>query len=413
MDEQDKDVQKDGEDKVVEEVKDFLSDKVSLAVGEMKQEAKAELEAQMKEFVKEQQSAMEKKAGIYHEDVKASREALSQKVKSNIEVALGNKEMTEGMSVGDDEYGGYTVDEELDAEIRALVEEYGVVREKFFVTPLEKGSYKVNKLVSDIAVGWLDEGDAFETDRVEIGQDTLELKKLGVIVALSNELLSDSEADLTRFVTERVAQKFAYHEDRAGLVGDGTDSDGGFDGLLYEVDSENVHELETGDDSYTDITIDDILDARDLLSGSNLNVEIYMNREIKSHLRKSKDGNEAYHFDPQSGLDTIWGMPINEVDVMPDSSDDGEETEFILIGDLEKAGIMGYKGGFVIDEFNTGTVRAVDYDGNTTIDDGDSYEDQYVNLLTSDKRAIRFKERVGFVNVLTDAVAAVKTGSTS
>lgn len=393
------------DDNVVEEVKSILNDKVKMAVTDLKSEVKSDLEEQMEEFLAEQKSAMEKRAGIYHEDVKASREAMSEKVKNHIEVALG-KANAEAMNVSDDEYGGYTVDEELDAEIRAIAEEYGVVRQEFFVTPLEKGSYKVNKLVSDLAVGWLDEGDAFETDRVEIGQETLELKKLGVIIALSNELLSDSEADLTRFVTERVAQQFAYHEDRAGLVGDGSDSDGGFDGILYEAD--NVHQLATGDDSFEDITIDDILDARDLIDGSNLDIKVYMNRELKSQLRKDKDDNDAYHFDPQSGFETIWGMPIVEVPVMPDLGDDGAEEEAILVGDLSKAGIMGEKGGFVIDEFNTGTVRATDYDS----DSGD-YEDDYVNLLTSDKRAIRFKERVGFVNVLTDAVAVVKTGASS
>lgn len=393
--------EKGGEDEVVEEVKSILNDKVKVAVQDLKNDVKSELEDKVKSYIDEQEDVAEKKAGLYHEDIKASRKAMNDVVRKNIETALGERQKADGMSTADDGYGGYTVTEELDAEIRALTQEYGVARDEFFVTPLEQNAYRVNHLVSDIAAAWVSEGDEFTTDRVQIGSDKLELKKLGVIVALSNELLSDTEADLTRFVTERVANAFAENEDEAAFVGDGSDSYGGHTGIMNAA-TQTVwlgDGAGSGDTSFSDVTLADILEARDEVEGKNVQPKIYLNREIKTVLRTLTDSNNRYILDINDGQEEIWGMPVVEVDAMPDMSDDAAGQEFILVGDLEKASIMGYKGGFTIDEFDTGRVQLEDSTG------------AYMNLLTSDRKALRFKERVGFANVNVDAVAVVRTAS--
>ena len=397
--EEQEEVEEEQED-VVAEVKSILDDKLKIAVNEVKSETKSELEESMKRYIDEQKEVAEKKAGLYHEDVKPSRKALNESVKRHVNVVLGRD--AEPLSTDVNADGGYTVDEELDAEIRLLVEEYGVARQEFFVTPMEKGAWKGNHLVTDVASAWVDEGDEFSTDAIEIGQKSLELKKLGVIVAMTNELLADSEVDLTRFVTERVAQEFAKKEDEAGFIGDESSTYGGFKGVLIDElgDESNVYQLDAGKTKASDSKLDDILKAKDKLSGTNLNPKVYMNRTMKTQFRLEKDDDGAYIFAPNGEQDTLWGMPVVEVEVLPEADDETAEKAIMVVGDLNRSTIMGYKGGFTIDEFTTGTIK--DSDGSGTI-----------NLLTSDRKAVRFKERVGFLNMLPGAYTIIKTGEST
>ena len=393
------------DDEVVSEIKSILNNRVKIAVEDLKSEVKKEMEEKMKEYVERQKEIKDKKAGLYHEDIASSRKAKSEKVKAHLSLALGKDVSDEPLRTTADDEGGYLTDEELDAEIRHLTKEYGVVRREFFTTPMEKTTWKGNHLVSDVASSWIDEGDKYSTSKITIGQRTLELKKLGVIVAMTNELLNDSEVDLTRFVTERVAEEFAYREDLAGLVGDGSSTYGGFTGILNDGNAK-THTIEGHDDSedgtsFAHFSPDDVLSARDKIEGDNLNIKVYVHRSLRDNLRTRKDDNGNYILESPAGgaqLNGVWGIDIVESRVLPSISDDAEGTAFAIVGDLNKACIMGYKGGFTIEEFNTGTIQ--DQAGT-----GD------INLLTTDRKAVRFKERVGFLNMLPEAVCVIKTAT--
>ena len=85
---------------------------------------------------------------------------------------------------------------------------------------------------------------------------------------------------------------------------------------------------------------------------------------------------------------------------MPTSSETAANTAFVLFGDMKKAAIFGYKGAIRAEMFNAGVVRNVANDGD-------------INLITSDRQAVRFIERVGYVTVLENAMTKLVTAAAS
>ena len=175
---------------------------------------KEEMSKKFKEFCEEQATAMKANAGIYSPEAKKDRKAMNDRFKKGIKAVLSgdmeamkslmNKEMTTDDTGSP--YAGYTVDTELDAEIRLLQTQYGVARRNMEMLTLSKGHYKANELVTDLVVGWIAEAGSMLSTQWVSGQNELELEKLYAIISFTNELLEDTEIDLFRFASERVAE---------------------------------------------------------------------------------------------------------------------------------------------------------------------------------------------------------------
>ena len=99
-----------------------------------------------------------------------------------------------------------------------------------------------------------------------------------------------------------------------------------------------------------------------------------------------------------AGPATIWGRPVVLVESLPAITDTAADTAFVLFGDLKKSSIFGYKGAVSADRFNAGVVRNV-------ADNAD------INLITTDREAIRWIERVGCLHILPNAVTVLKTAT--
>lgn len=360
------------------------------------------LKSEVRSFLKEQSDSKEKGVGIYHPQIAEKRKQLSSEMREWTKSLLNSdvatlKEMTTDASGSP--YAGYTVGQELSAEIRHLVTEYGVARREMTTLPLTKNSYKANDLTTDVTVYWVDQGSAIASTQVVIGQESLELQKLGAIVSLTSELLEDTEIDLIAFIASRVAEGFAKAEDLAFFKGDGTSTYGDFTGLLVATDGNTVTMAGT---TFASIDADDLLDMVDATpAGALANSKYYMNRTILSLVRKLKDDNNQYIYQApgQSQPATIWNYPVVTPEVMPTASETADDTAFVLFGDLRKACILGYKAsGLQVSRFNSGVIRNVA--GNAD-----------VNLITTDREAIRWTERVGYVRIVPKAVTRLKTAN--
>ena len=384
-----------------EEVEKILSKYFSQTKSELSAELKKELEA----YIKEQKDLADKKAGLFAKDVKDNRAVANAKFKSTFMALINNdetalKEMTTDATGSP--YTGYNVDSELSAEIRHLMTEYGVARREMTAIPLVKNEYKANSLAVDPYLFWVDEGGVIKSTEVVLGQDSLKLKKLGAIVALTRELIEDGEIDLFGFIAGRLAEGFAKYEDRAFFTGAGSlDSDnGGFTGLLND---SNINEYVMDATSIESITPEDLNKVIDKTpSGALTGSKWYLNRTIKSILRVMKDGDGRYLYQPLStmGPESLNGYPIVDVEVMPTRDDDDADTSFILFGNLKRACIFGYKSGIEAKRFDAGSIRNV-------ADNAD------INLITTDREAIRWVERVGYFTVLPTALTKLTTGSVS
>lgn len=380
-------------------VKGSVSGAVKEAVDGIKSEVKTWLESE--------KEAMSKKAGIYHPEVQEKRAKVNKYIREMHKALIDGdfakvKELT--TDDGGSPYGGHVVDSELSAEIRHLATEYGVARREMSTLQLSKNSYKANELVTDVTVFWVDEGAAIKSTQVVLDQESLELKKLGAIVTLTRELIQDQEVDLFAFVGTRVAEGFAQAEDEMAFIGDGTSTYGSFTGILNAVGVASVTLPDQGGSlpdgtSILHLTADDLFD---MIAASHQSVrrtgKFYMSFSIMGIIRKLKDddGNYIYQAPSQTGPATIWGRPVVEVEVMPGVADDNDDKKFIGYGDLKKSSIFGYRGGMAMDRFNAGVVRNV-------ADNAD------INLITTDREAIRWVERVGVLHIIPSAFTVLKT----
>jgi HK97 family phage major capsid protein len=370
-------------------------------VSKMQDEVGATVANQVKELVKEHLELKEKKAGVYNSEVQADekRKNINSYLHKFVGALYSNdqaklKELSTDATGSP--YGGYVVDSELSAEIRHLITEYGVARREMMTVQLSKNTYRANNLVTDVTVGWVDEGAVIGSTQVVLGQETLELEKLAAIVTLTSELLEDQEVDLLSFVGSRVAEAFAKEEDTQFFQGTGTP----FTGLLNVA---GVNEVEMTSASIASMDADDLIAMVDETpQGALSNAKFYMHRTLMSLVRKLKDLQGQYIYQPISatGPATIWGYPVVLVEAMPSFSDDDAETSFVLFGDLKKACILGYKGAITATVSNSAVVRNVANNAD-------------INTFTTDREAVRWTERVGYIAILPNAVTKLTTGADS
>jgi len=374
---------------------------------------KEDMNKKFKEFCEQQAETMKANAGIYSSEAKADRKGMNDRFRKGINAVLSgdveslktlmNKEMTTDDTATP--YAGYTIDTELDVEIRYLQTLYGVARRNFELLTLSKEHYKANELVTDITVAWVGEGSSMLSTQWVSGQNELELQKLYAIISFTNELLEDTELDLFRFASERVAEGLAYKEDLAFFCGDGTATYGSFTGLL---NSSDVNSETMIGSTFASLTADDLLDMIDATpTGALGNSKFYMNRTIMSIVRKLKSSVEndyIFQRPSENGPMTIWGYPVELVEVMPTASETTQEdTPFIIFGDLRKGCIFGQKGGLRVERFDAGSIRNVANGAD-------------INLITTDRQAVRFIERVGYMQSITSfklPITVLSTGVAS
>lgn len=366
-------------------------------------EIKESLSTEIKDYLKEQHALSSQKSGIYNPAVQAKRKELNTFMRDFTKALLtGNEAKVKEMSTDatGSPYAGYTVDSELSAEIRHLMTEYGVARREMMGVQLTKNSYKANDLATDITVYWVDEGAVILSTQAVLGQEELSLKKLGAIVTMTAELLEDTEIDFVSFIGSRVAENFARAEDLAFFDGDGTSTYGSFTGLLRASD---VNEVTMVGTTFASMDADDLLDMVDATpQGAHANAKFYMHRTIMSIVRKLKDSQGAYIYQAPSdgGPMTVWGYPVVLVEAMPAKTATSADKSFVLFGDLKKACILGYKGGMKMNRFNAGSVRNVANNAD-------------LNLITTDREAIRWTTRVGYIRIIPTAVTKLTTATAS
>lgn len=388
-----------------------VEEEVAKAFQKASGDIKSELSKELTKSVEDMKSDVEKflvksqkaNAGMNEPSIAEKRAKMNTYMRSLSGALLANdyatvKELTTD-STGSP-FGGFVVDSELSAEIRHLVTQFGVARREFFTTQLSKNSYEANALATDVTVAWVDEGAAIPSTQVVLSQEELKLKKLGAIVTLTRELLEDEEIDLFSFIATRVAEGFAKAEDTAFFAGEGNAASGGFTGLLENADVVDV-DMASGDTTFSDMTADSLYDLIDALpEGAHANAKFYMNRTIMGIVRKLKDtaGDYIYQRPSETGPATIWGYPVVMVEVMPAVADTAVSTPFVLFGDLRKSSILGFRGGIAADRFNAGVVHNVAANAD-------------INLITSDREAIRWIERVGAITILPSAVVRLTTAA--
>lgn len=227
------------------------------------------------------------------------------------------------MNVGTPEDGGYTAPTEWDRTIVDKLKIISPMRQIATVQTISGNGF--SKLYNDRATasGWVGETAARpETTAAQFKEVKFNTGEIYANPAATQRLLDDSEINLENWLAGEVDTQFAQQEGIAFVSGNGTDKPKGL--LTYTTAPSHpwgaIPEVKSG--KAADLTLDGLVDlVYDLPSERTPNARFTMNRKSQGAIRKIKDGNGNFIWQPGlvSGQPaTILGFPVTEMAAMPD-----------------------------------------------------------------------------------------------
>ncbi|KKC39816.1 capsid protein [Devosia epidermidihirudinis] len=250
------------------------------------------------------------------------KEAFASYVKRGEEKAL---------SVGVNADGGYVVPGETEAEITRLMTAVSPIRAIAGVRQVSGSVYKRPISVTGPAVGWVGETAARPTTTsqtlAELSYPTMELYAMP---AATSAFLDDAAVDVGQWIADEVNAAFAAQETTAFVSGDGTNKPKGFLTATAVAESSwswgNLGYIATGAagalpaNNASDVLIDLVYALK---AGYRQNASWVMNRKVQGALRKLKDADGNYLWQPAAaaeGKARFMGFDLVEAEDMPNIS---------------------------------------------------------------------------------------------
>ena len=217
------------------------------------------------------------------------------------------RQVSDVLSEGIDANGGYLVPEEYDSRLIDTLTEENIMR-KLGHTITTSGEHKINIAATKPAAAWIDEGGALSFGEATFAQINLDAHKLHVAVKVTEELLYDNAFGLESYIIEQFGKALSNAEEDAFLNGDGK---GKPLGIFAETGGGTVGVTAA---SATAITADEIINlVYSLKRPYRKNAKFIMNDQTIAALRKLKDNNGAYLWQPslQAGeVDRLFGYEV-------------------------------------------------------------------------------------------------------
>ena len=248
------------------------------------------------------------------------------------------------LSVQSDPDGGYLVPKETEQMIDKIVSQASPVRAIAGVRQIGAASYKKPFATTGAASGWVGEIDPRgETATPTIAELEFPVMELYAMPAATSTLLDDSAVNIDQWIAEEVQTAFAEQEGAAFVNGDGVKKPRGF--LSYStVENDawtwgNVGYIATGTagafpaSDPSDVLLDLVYSVK---SGYRANANFVMNRQTQSQIRKFKDADGNYLWQPSlvaGEAPRLMNVPIAEAEDMPDVAADSFA---IAYGDFQR-----------------------------------------------------------------------------
>lgn len=142
-------------------------------------------------------------------------------------------EHRKALATGSSPGSTYVATDELYAQLYSLIAEYGVWRQ-FDVIPSSAKTVRLLVDSTDPTMGFVAENTAPSEASYTGTSVSATIKKMLAWIAIANELLEDSEIDLTNHVLMKFVRATAFRMDWIALAADGTDdaSDGAMTGIF-------------------------------------------------------------------------------------------------------------------------------------------------------------------------------------
>ncbi len=243
------------------------------------------------------------------------------------------------MSAGTPADGGYLVPEEVEREIGKRLAAISPIRSIAAVREISGNVYKKPFMTTGPATGWVAETAARPTtDSPVLAELSFPAAELYAMPAATPVLLEDTAVNIDEWIASEVEQVFAVQEGAAFVNGDGTNKPKGF--MQYDKVAEGswawtkIGFIETGLDAGfpADGPADPLIDlVYALKAGYRQNAHFVMNRKTQSAIRKLKDADDNYLWQPPAQVGGRAGLltfPVVEAEEMPDIAEDSYSIAF-------------------------------------------------------------------------------------
>ena len=246
------------------------------------------------------------------------------------------------MSAGTGSDGGYLVPSETETEIGRRLSAASPIRAIAGIRQVSSAVYKKPFATSGFSAGWVGEtASRPETNTPTLAELQFPAMELYAMPAATQALLDDSAVNLDEWIADEVQQAFAEQEGTAFVTGNGTNRPKGFLSYTNVADASwswgNIGYVATGTagafpaSNASDKLIDLIYVLK---SGYRQNAHWVMNRKTQGVIRKLKDANGDYLWQPAAAADgssTLMNFPVTESEDMPDI---GADSYALAFGDF-------------------------------------------------------------------------------
>jgi HK97 family phage major capsid protein len=244
--------------------------------------------------------------------------------------AAGLKRLeAKALSAGSGPDGGYLVPATLEREVLRRLAAVSPIRAVASVRAISGGLYKRAFSIAGAASGWVGEtAPRPQTASPTLAELSFPAMELYAMPAATQTLLDDAVVDITRGIAEEVEAAFAEQESAAFVGGDGVNKPKGFLAAPTVANDlwtwGNLGFVATGaagafPAAHPSDKLVELIYA--LKSGYRQNASFVMNRRTQSVIRKFKDGQGTYLWQPPASLGqpaTLMSFPVVEAEDMPD-----------------------------------------------------------------------------------------------
>lgn len=233
------------------------------------------------------------------------------------------------LSVASGQDGGYLVPSETEQAVNSALKDISPIRAIATVRQVSASVFKKPFSLTGPGTGWVGETAARTlTTTPTLAELSFPTMELYAMPAATPTLLDDAAVNIDEWIAEEVRVAFAEQEGTAFVIGDGTNKPRGF--LDYDQVAEGawawgkIGVVATGAAGAFPASnpTDKLIDlAYTVKSGYRANAHFVMNRATEAAIRKFKDADGNYIWQPAARpgeLPTLLGHPVAESEDMPD-----------------------------------------------------------------------------------------------
>ena len=217
------------------------------------------------------------------------------------------RQISNVLEEGNDANGGYLVPDEWDRRLIDVLSDENIFR-GLATKITTSGEHKINIAATKPAASWIEEGGALTFGDATFDQKTLDAHKLHVAIKVTEELLYDNAFNLESYIIQQFGKAIGNAEEDAFLNGDGEGKPTG----LFHATKGGTYAVQLNN---TAIKTDDILNLIYALKRPyRKKASFIMNDATLAELRKLKDNNQAYIWQPsyQAGEpDRLCGYTVH------------------------------------------------------------------------------------------------------